>query len=145
MASRDLNELLGPVRAKATAMLDAGRSAGLDIIITCTFRSDAEQAALYAQGRNPSAITNELRKKAGLAPLTDSENARRVTNARPGQSLHAQRRAIDVLPIIGGKPVWNAEHPVWQEVGKIGKSAGFEWAGDWTAFKEYPHFQDTSD
>jgi peptidoglycan L-alanyl-D-glutamate endopeptidase CwlK len=42
-----------------------------------------------------------------------------------------------------GKPIWNAKDPVWQEIGKLGKAAGLEWAGDWVRFKEFPHFQYT--
>jgi peptidoglycan L-alanyl-D-glutamate endopeptidase CwlK len=30
---------------------------------------------------------------------------------------------------------------LWWHVGRIGKSLGLEWAGDWTKFKEFPHFQ----
>jgi peptidoglycan L-alanyl-D-glutamate endopeptidase CwlK len=144
MATRDLNELLGPVKAKATAMLDACRSAGLDVIVTCTYRSDAEQSALYAQGRFPLAVVNQFRAEVGLAALTPMKNERKVTNARPGKSFHAKRRAIDVVPIAGGKPVWNADDPVWQKIGKIGRACGFEWGGDWQSFKEYPHFQDAT-
>jgi peptidoglycan L-alanyl-D-glutamate endopeptidase CwlK len=33
---------------------------------------------------------------------------------------------------------------VWQRIGKTGKEAGLEWAGDWKRFKEYPHFQYSS-
>jgi peptidoglycan L-alanyl-D-glutamate endopeptidase CwlK len=32
---------------------------------------------------------------------------------------------------------------VWQQVGKLGKAAGLEWAGEWKRFKESPHFQYT--
>jgi peptidoglycan L-alanyl-D-glutamate endopeptidase CwlK len=142
MASRDLNELSGPVLAKASAMLDTCKAAGLDILITCTYRSNEEQAALYIQGRAPLAVVNDTRGKVGLAPITDEENGRKVTNARLGQSLHALRRAVDVVPIIAGKPVWNSEHPAWQTIGKIGRSCGLEWGGDWPHFREYPHFQD---
>jgi peptidoglycan L-alanyl-D-glutamate endopeptidase CwlK len=143
MASRDLNELSGPARAKAEAMLNACKAAGVDVLVTCTYRSDAEQAALYIQGRAPLAVVNDLRAKVGLSAIAEEENGRKVTNARPGQSFHARRMAIDVAPIIAGKPVWNPEHPVWQTVGKIGRSCGLEWGGDWTHFREYPHFQDS--
>jgi peptidoglycan LD-endopeptidase CwlK len=29
----------------------------------------------------------------------------------------------------------------WQEVVREAKALGFEWGGDWTSFKDYPHFQ----
>jgi peptidoglycan L-alanyl-D-glutamate endopeptidase CwlK len=142
MASRELSDLLGPVKAKSIAFLHACNSVGLDVIITCTYRPDMEQSALYAQGRAPLAIVNQLRKTAGLFPISEQENEHKVTNSRPGTSLHAQRRAIDVVPIVGGKPVVNAEHPVWRMLGKIGKSCGLEWGGDWSLYREMAHFQD---
>ena len=130
MASRDLNELSGPVQAKASAMLDACKAAGLDILITCTYRSEEEQNALYLQGRAPLAVVNDVRAKVRLAPITEEENGRRVTNAKAGQSYHSRRRALDVVPIVAGKPCWNPENPAWQQVGKIGKSCGLEWGGN---------------
>jgi peptidoglycan L-alanyl-D-glutamate endopeptidase CwlK len=50
---------------------------------------------------------------------------------------------VDVVPLLHGKPVWDAKNSIWQDVGRIGKAAGLEWAGDWQRFKEYPHFQYT--
>lgn len=102
--------------------------AGIDLLITCTYRSPAEQAELYAQGR------------VAPGPI--------VTNARPGQSTHNHSEAgipaslaVDVVPMRLGKPVWSAKDPIWLEVGKIGRAAGLSWAGDWTSFREFPHFE----
>lgn len=104
---------------------------GVDLIVTCTYRSDEEQARLYAIGR--------------------TKPGRRVTNAKPGQSMHNFRfngkpasLAVDVVPLRAGKPVWGttgADLALWQNVGKLGEAAGLEWAGRWTRFREFPHFQ----
>ena len=51
------------------------------------------------------------------------------------------------VPLRGGKPVWNTsgvDGQLWMRVGAMCKAAGLEWAGDWTSFKEYPHFQFTN-
>ena len=121
--SRDIKELLPPVKKRVEAFLSAAKAAGIDLLVTSTYRDHASQAALYAQGRTaPGKI---------------------VTNAKPGQSFHNHRCAIDVVPIRNGKPVWDAKDPVWQEVGRLGKAAGLEWAGDWKRFKEMAHFQYT--
>jgi len=32
---------------------------------------------------------------------------------------------------------------LWQRVGECGELVGLEWAGRWTSFREYPHFQHT--
>lgn len=96
---------------------------GIELLITSTYRDGESQNALYAQGRTtPGSI---------------------VTRARAGESFHNYRVAYDVVPVVDGKPVWDASHPVWGEVGRIGKECGLEWAGDWKNFPEYPHFQYT--
>lgn len=104
---------------------------GIDLLVTCTYRSDEEQARLYAIGR--------------------TKPGRRVTNAKPGQSMHnftvggkPASLAVDVVPLRAGKPVWGttgADLALWQKVGKLGEAAGLEWAGRWTKFREFPHFQ----
>lgn len=97
---------------------------GITIRVTSGLRTFAEQDALYAQGRT----------KPG--PI--------VTNARGGQSLHNYGLAVDVVPIVNGQPNWNVPESVWQKIGAAGKRQGMEWGGDWTSFKDRPHFQMTA-
>jgi len=121
--SRSLDDLLPPVKERVEKFLNAAKAAGIDLLVTSTYRDNASQNALYAQGRTkPGKI---------------------VTNAKAGQSLHNYRCAVDVVPIVAGKPRWDVKEEVWQQVGALGKAAGLEWAGDWKRFKEYPHFQYT--
>ncbi len=112
-----------PVRERVERFIAACKAEGIDILITSTYRDNESQDALYAQGRTKPGV--------------------KVTNARAGQSFHNYRCAVDVVPMKNGKPIWNAKDPVWQEIGKLGKAAGLEWAGDWVRFKEFPHFQYT--
>lgn len=121
--SRKLEDLLPQVRSRVEAFLKAAEEAGIDLLVTSTYRDNASQDALYAQGRT--------------AP------GKVVTNAKAGQSYHNYRCAVDVVPLRNGKPVWDTKDPVWQTVGRLGKAAGLEWAGDWKRFKEFPHFQYT--
>ena len=121
--SRKLEDLLPQVRSRVEAFLKAAEEAGIDLLVTSTYRDNASQDALYAQGRT--------------AP------GKVVTNAKAGQSYHNFRCAVDVVPLRNGKPVWDTKDPVWQTVGRLGKAAGLEWAGDWKRFKEFPHFQYT--
>ena len=58
-----------------------------------------------------------------------------VTNARPGKSYHNYALAFDVVDRDKG---YNAD---WQAIGRIGKSIGLTWGGDWKNFKDRPHFQ----
>lgn len=141
MASRKLEDLHPLVKLKVERFLEACKHDGIDVLITCTYRSAKEQEALYAQSREPLANVNKKRKIVGLSPITEIENKRKVTNAKAGQSMHEFKLAIDMVPIIAGKPVWDVKSPLWQKIGKHGKKVGLEWAGDWTKFKEYPHFQ----
>lgn len=121
--SRKLEDLLPPVRERVERMIAACKAEGIDLLVTSTYRDNASQEALYAQGRT--------------AP------GRIVTNARSGQSYHNYRCAVDVVPIRNGKAIWDAKDAVWQRIGALGKAAGLEWAGDWKRFKEFPHFQYT--
>lgn len=121
--SRSLDELLPQVRERVEKFLAACKAEGIDLLVTSTYRDNQSQEALYAQGRTKPGV--------------------KVTNARAGQSFHNYRCAVDVVPMMNGKPVWNVKDPVWRRVGALGKAAGLEWAGDWTRFKEYAHFQYT--
>ncbi len=121
--SRDIGELLPPVQVRVQRFIDLCHDHGIDLLITSTYRDNESQDALYAQGRTkPGKI---------------------VTKAKGGQSFHNHRCAVDVVPLLNGKPNWNTKDPVWQTVGRLGKEAGLEWAGDWTRFKEMAHFQYT--
>jgi len=126
MSSRDLNDLHPIIRAKCQAHIDACKAAGIDLLITCTYRTPAEQDALYAQGR------------AHPGPI--------VTNAKAGQSMHQYRLAYDCVPLVNGKAVWNTtgtDGQMWHKIGELGKAQGLEWGEDWVGFHEMPHFQFT--
>jgi peptidoglycan L-alanyl-D-glutamate endopeptidase CwlK len=122
--SRSLDDLLPAVKVRVEKFINSAKDAGIDLLITSTYRDNASQDALYAQGR--------------------TKQGRIVTNAKGGQSFHNYRCAVDVVPLLNGKPVWDAENDIWQKVGDFGIAAGLEWAGNWTKFREMPHFQYTN-
>lgn len=126
ISSRNLDDLLLPVKIRALDLIHDCKALGIDLVVTSTWRDFEAQDALYAQGRTaPGKI---------------------VTNARAGQSYHNWRVALDVVPLRAGKPVWNttgADAGLWEQIGKTGESLGLEWAGRWVRFREYPHFQYT--
>ena len=119
--SRDLKDLRPEVATLARKFIAKAKSAGIDLLVTSTYRDAKSQDALYAQGRT--------------AP------GRIVTRARGWQSWHQYRVAFDVVPIVSGKPLWS-NRAVWKQVGEIGESVGLEWGGRWQ-FTDYPHFQFT--
>lgn len=122
--SRNLDDLTPDTRSKAQAFSAACHNAGIDLLFTSTYRDHESQAALYAQGR--------------------TTGGKIVTNAKPGQSWHNWRCAMDVVPLRNGKPVWGTsgeDGKLWEQVGKLGESVGLEWAGRWKSFRELAHFQ----
>ncbi|UJB33764.1 M15 family metallopeptidase [Chromobacterium sp. Beijing] len=129
MPSRRIEDLHPALQPLCRQFLERCQAAGLDILITCTWRSGQEQDQLYAQGRT--------------AP------GAKVTNARSGQSAHnamlagkPAARAFDIVPKVNGKPEWSAAHPHWQIAGRIGMELGLNWYGRPGApFREFPHFE----
>lgn len=101
-----------------------------------TFRTFAEQDALYAQGR--------------------SKPGKIVTKAKGGQSYHNYGLAIDIVLLVDRDKNGTFENPSWDEkmdfdgdriadwmeVVAIFKRHGWEWGGDWH-FRDAPHFQKT--
>jgi peptidoglycan L-alanyl-D-glutamate endopeptidase CwlK len=84
-------------------------------------RTLAEQEAIYAQGR--------------------TRPGRIVTHAPAGLSNHNYGLAVDLVPLVNGRPTWQVVRSVWQAIGDEGKGAGLSWGGDWITIKDYPHFE----
>ena len=123
IASRSIDDLLPVVKEKVKKFVALCKGDGIELLITSTYRDNESQNALYAQGR--------------------TEPGKIITNAKGGQSFHNYRCAVDVVPLVNGKPDWDGTHPIWAKIGNYGKLAGLEWAGEWTRFKELAHFQYT--
>jgi peptidoglycan L-alanyl-D-glutamate endopeptidase CwlK len=120
--SRFLTDLEPETLKLANAFLANCEAASVDVLVTCTLRTFAEQDALYAKGRT----------EAGMI----------VTNAKGGQSPHQYGMALDVVPLEHGKPIWQASDPIWAIVGVCGVNAGLEWGANFPgSFKDIPHFQ----
>ncbi|OZI05109.1 hypothetical protein BWI93_27230 [Siphonobacter sp. BAB-5385] len=110
--------------------------------LTETRRSLEEQQAYYAQGREDLAKVNALRKTAGLGPLTAEENKRKVTNAKPGKTLHSvgPSLAYDIAFKKGKKAFYDV--PYFKKFASLAlEDQRIEWGGNWTGFVDYPHFQ----
>lgn len=93
------------------------------LIVTCTYRSVAEQVALYAQGRTtPGGVVTEID---GITKLSNH-------NYNPA-------RALDFAVLVGGKISW--DHTEYSPVGALGEDAGLVWGGSWHSIKDYPHLE----
>ncbi len=113
-----IKKLHPAIRDKARRFLHLAEKQGIKLRITDGVRTFQEQDNLYAQGRTkPGKI---------------------VTNAKAGESYHNYGLAIDVVPMVNGKPNYKDDY---QKIAKIGKSLGFVWGGDFKTIKDQPHFQ----
>ena len=122
--SRSLEDLIPQAKERIERFIELCKENNIDLLVTSTYRDNESQEALYEQGRTtPGKI---------------------VTNAKPGDSYHNWRCAVDVVPLVNGKPNWDGNDPIWIKVGELGEQSGLEWAGKWHTFKELAHFQYTS-
>ncbi|WP_319805532.1 M15 family metallopeptidase [Cytobacillus firmus] len=131
----DLTEVPPPialhpiVAEKKEELIAQAADKGINVVITQDFRSIEEQNALYEKGR--------------------SAEGNIVTNAKGGESYHNFGLAIDfALMSVDGQVIWDMQYDGngnskedWMEVVEMAKDLGFEWGGDWTQFKDYPHLQ----
>ena len=98
--------------------------AGINARIISGARSYAEQDKLFSQGRSGH-----------KGPI--------VTNARGGQSNHNFGIAWDI-GIFDKSGKYLSNSPLYAEAGRKVMSAhisGLEWGGNWTTFKDTPHYQ----
>ncbi|KUP25896.1 M15 family metallopeptidase [Paenibacillus sp. DMB5] len=118
------------VSAAADKLIERCYTCGIPILITQGLRTFAEQDRLFAQGRTAAG---------GI-----------VTNAKGGYSYHNYGLAVDFALLLpdGSGVSWDMKSDGdrdgtsdWHEVVQQAKALGFEWGGDWTSFKDYPHFQ----
>jgi peptidoglycan L-alanyl-D-glutamate endopeptidase CwlK len=87
------------------------------LVVAQGHRTNAEQDALYAQGRTTP--------------------GRIVTHAKGGQSVHNRGTAVDVFRVDGG-----TLHAPSKSTVATFKRMGFSWGGDWSPKKnDPPHFE----
>lgn len=125
---RDITALHPRLQIKAAQLKEECLKQGIHILFSECLRTKAEQDALYAQGRTtPGNI---------------------ITNAKGStySSQHQWGIAIDFYIDMdvdgdGSKKddAFNNSTGLFDRVGKIAKSIGLGWGGDWTSFKDRPH------
>lgn len=123
--SADLGMADERLRALWPDILSAYRSAhpGHDALLTCTYRSPAEQQALYAKGRSvPGRI------------VTNCDGLKAVSKHNHFPSL-----ALDFCILIHGKVSWDSAEYVW--IGVLAEARDLVWGGAWAHFPDYPHLE----
>jgi peptidoglycan LD-endopeptidase CwlK len=122
-------ELHPIVMERSNQLIQQSANKGIVIVITDDFRSAEDQDRLYELGR--------------------SVEGNIVTNAKGGQSYHNFGLAVDfAIKTPSEDVIWDMHYdgnkngkPDWNEVVALAKTLGFEWGGDWSQFKDYPHLQ----
>lgn len=93
------------------------------LIVTCTYRTPAEQTSLYAKGRSqPGQIVTQ---RDGVTTLSRH-------NVFPSQ-------AIDFAVCIAGKVSWQIEE--YAVPGHLAEALGLVWGGSWPHFQDVPHLE----
>lgn len=154
--SRDLNLLHPRLQDIIPTFIQKCKNKGIDVIITCTGRDFKEQIALYAQGRQPLAETNRLRKMVGWVALTELQNSKRVTwtlasrhiiNLDDSDIKNDKATAFDFAVVKNGKAIWDVKAsldgddiPDYLECAEVAKELGLE-AGAFWKKADYPHIQ----
>ncbi|MDR1112390.1 MAG: M15 family metallopeptidase [Bacteroidales bacterium] len=118
--------------------------------VNCTegVRTLAKQNAYYAQGRKPLEAVNQLRKQAGIAPITSAQN-KAVTWTM--KSKHLEGKAVDLVPQIDGKVRYDLCREFAPCMIKVSKELnipirwGADWNGNGVAYEkgetDSPHFE----
>lgn len=111
----DLSLLNDTFRVKVDSFLVDCKSQGIDLIVFETWRTPERQDKL---------------KKKGLSKLSG------------GYSKHQHGKAIDVVPLINGKPKWKGKgmSQIWKKIGTVGKKYDLVWGGDWR-MRDMPHLE----
>lgn len=117
---RDVAELLPNARTACKLFMAECARQGLNVLITETYRSQARQDYLYAQGR--------------------TRPGNKVTWTRT--SRHTSRRAWDICKNVKGGEYSDASF--FKKCGAIAKSLGIIWGGEWST-PDMPHFEIPAD
>jgi peptidoglycan L-alanyl-D-glutamate endopeptidase CwlK len=109
---------------------EAIKQSPYDFGIASGYRSTEEQQKLYSYGR----YEPYLHKK--IVTYADGVNKK---------SYHQTGKAVDIYAYIDGKASWDAKYyePIARHIQNVAQEFGvdLEWGGDWTRFKDLPHFQ----
>lgn len=124
--------------------------AKIPFIVTSTARTRDEQEALYAQGREPLLVVNSLRRKAGLPPISEKFNRKKVTWTKNSRHLPRELGSVAFDFAILKTPTsvcWDPKAdidgdsiPEYEEAGRIAEKCGLKWGGRWKT-PDYPHLE----
>ncbi len=135
---RKVHQLNDLVQVMLNVALQEIKAAGVTPLVVETYRSKERQYYLYGKGRTAAQCS-----AAGIPA------AKAKKYAKPGQaqvtwtlnSIHIQRKAVDVIPVRNGKAIWDAKDKDTKTIIKIMTKYGFEAGANWTKSPDSPHYQ----
>ena len=111
----DLSSLHPYFRDQIIKLINTCHKKGIELAIVETFRTKAKQSEYYSMGRE-------------------------YTLTRGGKSRHQYGLAVDVVPVVNGKPQWDNKY-LWKKIGIVGESLGLRWGGRWRSIYDPAHFE----
>jgi hypothetical protein len=111
----DLHALHPAFRDKVVELIRQCSLKGITVAVVETFRTHAKQ--------------NEYKRMGG-----------KYTNSVGGRSKHQYGLAVDIVPMINGKPQWDNQ-ALWKKVGSVGEGLGLRWGGRWKQPYDPAHFE----
>ena len=122
---KDINTLHPEAIVLCNQFLQKCKANGLEVRITQTFRTKAEQIEIYNRGRSEK---------------SKAKGEKIVTKCKYPDSPHCWGVAFDIVIIVDGKVNWDRTD-LYKKAGQIGKSLGLQWGGDFKSFVDFPHFE----
>lgn len=111
----DLQALHPAFRDKVIELIRQCSLKGITVAVVETFRTHAKQTEYKTMGG-------------------------KYTNSAGGRSKHQYGLAVDVVPMVNGKPQWDNQ-VLWKKVGVIGETLGLRWGGRWKKPYDPAHFE----
>lgn len=126
-----------PTQDKINKLHPSVRTEMETIVNECNQVLTGRSKVRISQGLRTFAEQDELFKKVP-----------RVTKAKGGQSVHNYGFAVDIVLIIDGKEASWDTHKDWDNDGiadwdecvRVFAKHGWSWGGNWSSFKDMPHF-----
>jgi hypothetical protein len=111
----DLRALHPYFRDRIMELIRVCKASGIELAIVESYRTPAKQAEYFAMGR-------------------------KYTSSPGGKSRHQYGLAVDVVPIVDSRAVWN-DRRLWRKIGQAGERLGLRWGGRWRVTYDPGHFE----
>lgn len=135
---RNAEELNVLVQVMLAAALADIKAQGVMPLVVETYRAKERQYYLYGHGRTAAQCT---------AAGVPADKAKKYANPSASKvtwtlnSIHIQRKAVDVIPVRSGKAIWDAKDKDTKKIISAMEKYGFEAGANWTSSPDSPHYQ----